>query len=343
MVQQKIKKILLAISICVSLFVVICLCIPFLRHRVLRVPIKTEEIFPMPDRITCFYDGQSYTFTQAQAEILYELLTHSEHYFVRPVHSHDEISAPKTDITWQFDYYDRYQYTKRINGQVSDDVKGTPFRKLLLKIDPESLRVIMPSYHRSKAALTFDTAHLTHLIEFINMTERFALACIIDTPVWLAENTTPAATDTFPAKPDEIYVYYYGESRTLKAEECDALYLEMMSTLRRYTSGGTFGRCGDSLAYTEAADICIELRYRQRQLYTPNDTEADGFATLYNQKDYDALLFAINFGKSGIDNPNGISTAYVGVFSTSLVISYNMAREPSYIQNSFLQSLVELF
>ena len=341
--KSRFIKIFSIIAAILLLLVILCVCVPFLRHRVLRVPIETEEMLPMPNRISCFRNGQRYTFTKAQGRVLYNLLTHDEHQYARPSHLHYEWNTDQDTLIWQFDYYDTYTYTKQMPCQSGKEITGQPFNEIRIQVEIESVKFLFPDFDTHRAVMACDAALLNHLREFINMSERFVLASIIDTQAWEAENTTPYADTTFPAKPDEIYIYYNGDSLTLKGEECDAVYQKLMQRLRRYTSGGTFGHHGDSFEYTESADMCLELRYRQRQLYAPTDTEADRFTTLYNQKDYDALLFAIDFGKSGIDNPNGMCTTYVGVFGTSLNISYHMAREPSYIQTDFVQSLVDLF
>ena len=75
--QNRIKIIALSVLAALLVFVAVCACVPFLRHRVLRVPIKTEELFPEPDEIICYHEGEKYTFNKEQTEILYHIFANT--------------------------------------------------------------------------------------------------------------------------------------------------------------------------------------------------------------------------------------------------------------------------
>ncbi len=106
-IEKKRLKIAFIIAlIALSLVLVICV--------IRNIPRETEALFPMPDRVICYLDGQKYTLTQEQSARLgeafaaYEPKTNA----VPSMELEGDLLDHTDRIAWEF----RYSFPKKYTG-----------------------------------------------------------------------------------------------------------------------------------------------------------------------------------------------------------------------------------
>ena len=298
-------KIILCTLLLLLLFLAICFCVPFLRHRILRVPIKTDTLFPRPDRIVCHDNGKSYRFSKKQTALLYERFLADEVTGFTIEEYAKSINDKEASFWWEFKYYDAYQHTLTTPG---NETITYVFTKLSMQHASGGLAL-----SRTYMGLSFKSLTGKNLLckdrytaQLTNSMSQMIVADIMDTYVWEIENETPTVNNYFAAMPDEIYIYNDGRSQTITQEsEISYIYslfedIFMQSSVS-YLPDRFVAKSTDFIDKIPQ-NICIEFRYKQRQEYinskiTADDAKDWGSYTVqefYNKHKYDKLLFTFN-------------------------------------------------
>ncbi len=352
--KKRIKIIILSVLAALLVFVAVCACVPFLRHRVLRVPIKTAELFPKPDEIICYHGGEEYTFTKEQTEALYSLFAEVTPSIENCLHAKEKPYSTAQawgNLRWEFRYHDPYSYIGKLDTEVSLSEDAFTFNRITMTtildgilFDPSLGDVSCDLYNGEYTGIILKDDATIHF-NFTNMLEQFVLANLMGISPWQVANTEPLMSNTFPAKPDSILVYQDGNLTELSGEKLDGVYNkftqsvdEWISLTRGYTSPG--------YAISELPKrICIEFRYNQRQKYVSDDIPRleESFGNLSveefcNEKEYDALLFAVEAtGYTG--RVMEVAWFKNGRYSYGNMISHQWAIEEAFIE--YLSTVLE--
>lgn len=270
--------------------------VPYLRVHVLKVPQKTEALFPKPDAVVLHYAGQDFTLTASESEVLYQTLLRGMADMTSCEYG-GGLSMGGRAIYFEFQYHNRYQYVGDANGK-------EPFTFDALSMTCENNRLcLIPkldgiAYNLDESGLAYlrfqDTAVYADMID---LAERYTVERLLQIPRDLVDEQA-AESNIFPAKPDVLILYREGHATELTGEKLAQLYEKCAATVENslvwFSLEGAY-HCADMVQ----EGVCIELRYHKRRTHVARDLPSapsknvDTLQGHFDGLEYDALLFVI--------------------------------------------------
>lgn len=307
--KAKAKKVLIALLILLG----IALVIVVLRN----IPTKTEALFPTPDKIVCFYNGEEYVLTGEQSRQLFELFVKFEpkgdnilsKSLEGELLDHADASTPEfyTDtLALEFRYSLPKKYAGGFGSKCPTKKDTVTFDSIVMLLKSGDL--LFDYYNNWRRCDLYGDENMHSALSSISMIgfpaflrqmEQCVVDNLMDTTLWRVENTDPAVSDVFPARPDFVLLHIDGRTAKLKGEDLE----KMHNALVLACSGGTISHSQGGPAMfgyaigTVEESVLVELRYNRRQKFVPDpipDEQKYGVAVYraYANKEYDSLIFA---------------------------------------------------
>ncbi|MBE6605319.1 MAG: hypothetical protein E7639_06435 [Ruminococcaceae bacterium] len=302
-------KIVFCALLFLLLFLVLCLCVPFLRHRVLRVPIKTDTLFPEPDRIICHYNDKSYRFSKKQTALLYGLFLADDTTAFTTEEYTKSINDKTSSFWWEFKYYDVYRYTATPQDA---EAFTSVFTKLAMQHASGGLALSYTYMGLSLTSLTGENllCKNRYATGLMGSMSQMIVAHMMDTDVWEVQNETPHISNHFAAMPDEIYIYWEGQAQVITSKhEISYIFSLFEDGFTQLSVSNLADRTvakNTDFIQKISQNICIEFRYKQRQQYVNNEISIDPdeinssclVQEYYNNCQYDKFLFTWEWGEN---------------------------------------------
>lgn len=282
-----------------------------------NIPTKTEALFPAPDKIVCFYNGEEYVLTGEQSRQLFELFAKFEpkgdnilsKSLEGELRDHADAPTPEfyTDtLALEFRYSFPKKYTGGFGTKHPTEEDTVTFDKIVMLYKGGEL--LFDYYNNRRRCDLYGDENMHSMLSSISMIgfpaflrrmEQCVVDNLMDTTLWQVESTDPAVSDMFPAMPDSVLLHIDGRTAKLKGKDLE----KMHSALVLACSGGTIShsqsgpaRFGYAIGTAEQS-VLVELRYNRRQKFVPDpipDEQKYGVAVYraYANKEYDSLIFA---------------------------------------------------
>ena len=300
--SRKRWRVALAVLCLVAVLFSVFWFVPYLRLRVLRVPVESDLFLLPPDKVTVTYQGETFELDAVQSARMYRLLDSAISKASIDIEPSVEDKAKDQKWSFEFHYDYRYYYTGKqyvgttlfehrfvfdtLSFGIMDDGKMIHPTVLInpsvfgveYKIGGESRSLACES------AYIYDAVMCAYIEQILHMPGKGDVD-IFDS----------RSSDVFPALPDEIVISQKGEVKTLTGAELQAVYDVFMAMLR-----GEITRLSPTACEFESTrgillnSICLEFRYQNRQYYNDvyHSNPQSQYVT-YRTNQYDAVLFAL--------------------------------------------------
>jgi len=300
--SRKRCRVALAVLCLVAVLFSVFWFVPYLRLRVLRVPVESDLFLLPPDKVTVTYQGETFELDAVQRIRLYRLMEQMTQNATLEETPSVEDKAKDQKWSFEFHYDYRYYYTggQYVGGQLFEhrfvfDTLSFGFAGDKLLINPSIWGVDYKINSESQCLM----ADITNVYNAMLSTYMEKMLCMPGKEQTNAENE--CVCDVFPALPDEIVISQNGLAKTLTGVELQTVYDVFVAMVQ----GHSMIVCRVPMTFDYAQEtllnsICIEFRYKNRQSYfskQEKDPESDPLIDLievsYSGQKYDAILFAV--------------------------------------------------
>ncbi|MBQ9802116.1 MAG: hypothetical protein IJW51_03500 [Clostridia bacterium] len=301
------KKTLIVLAyilcICAMLFS-ICWFVPYLRYRVLRIPIETETFLPKPDEIVVAYGDKEFVLNDVQRKTLYRLFADVAVHINRYERGTAEKKINKQELRWEFRYHCRYKYTGTLYSERAAFEKPFSFDAItmacydgMLQINPQlygieysiegkSTCLDFAPYREYDWELVLQYALSAYTEQLLQMVPKQKLGVLTD------------KSNAFPAMPDSAVICRDGKTVEVTGEALESLYAQFFDMVDHQSC--TVVQAPDDFAHVQERLLettCIEFRYLKRQKYAASSAAREegpyAIGSRYSGIEYDALLFSL--------------------------------------------------